>query len=54
MSVGRDCRLTSDAYADALIAGIVESGVDVVDIGMCPTPILYFSLFHSRCTAASR
>ncbi|HZR80016.1 MAG TPA: phosphomannomutase/phosphoglucomutase [Candidatus Binatia bacterium] len=46
MSVGRDCRLTSDAYADAVIAGIAETGVDVVDIGMCPTPLLYFSLFR--------
>lgn len=46
VSVGRDCRLTSDAYADALIRGLTESGVDVVDIGMCPTPLMYFSLFH--------
>jgi phosphomannomutase / phosphoglucomutase len=46
VSVGRDCRLTSDSYAEAVIAGIRESGVDAVDIGMCPTPLLYFSLFQ--------
>jgi len=46
VSVGRDCRLSSEAYAKALRAGLCESGIDVVDIGMCPTPLCYFSLFH--------
>jgi phosphomannomutase/phosphoglucomutase len=46
MSVGRDCRLTSDAYAEALIRGLTEAGVDVFDIGMVPTPLLYYSLFE--------
>jgi phosphomannomutase / phosphoglucomutase len=46
VSVGRDCRLTSEAYATALRAGLLESGLDVVDLGMCPTPLCYFSLFH--------
>lgn len=46
VSVGRDCRLTSEPYAAAVRAGLRESGVDVVDLGMCPTPVLYFSLFH--------
>ncbi|MDG2307987.1 MAG: phosphomannomutase/phosphoglucomutase [Candidatus Binatia bacterium] len=46
VAVGRDCRLTSDEYANALIRGLVECGVQVLDIGQCPTPLLYFSLFH--------
>src|SRR5207249_5687689 len=46
VSVGRDCRLTSDRYADALADGIRSTGLTVVDIGVCPTPLLYFSLFH--------
>ncbi len=46
VSVGRDCRATSDAYADAVIAGMVSAGLHVYDIGVCPTPLLYFSLFH--------
>ncbi len=46
VSVGRDCRLTSDAYAEALKDGLMAGGLDVVDLGMCPTPLLYFSLFH--------
>lgn len=46
LSVGRDCRRTSDTYADALIAGILSTGTNVLDIGMVPTPLLYFSLFE--------
>ncbi len=44
VSVGRDCRLTSDRYADLFIQGILSTGCDVVDIGLCPTPVLYFSI----------
>jgi phosphomannomutase / phosphoglucomutase len=46
VTVGRDCRSTSDAYADAVIAGMASAGLHVYDIGVCPTPLLYFSLFH--------
>jgi phosphomannomutase/phosphoglucomutase len=46
VTVGRDCRATSDAYAEAVIAGLMASGLQVYDIGVCPTPLLYFSLFH--------
>jgi phosphomannomutase / phosphoglucomutase len=46
VAVGRDCRATSDPYADAVIAGLVSAGLHVYDIGICPTPLLYFSLFH--------
>lgn len=46
VTVGRDCRLTSDSYAEALIRGLTECGVNVLDIGQCPTPLMYFSLFH--------
>ena len=46
LAVGRDCRATSDPYAEAVAAGANESGVDVIDIGMVPTPILYFALFR--------
>lgn len=46
VSVGRDCRLTSDAYAEALIAGLVSTGLQIYNLGICPTPLLYFSLFH--------
>jgi phosphomannomutase/phosphoglucomutase len=45
-TVGRDCRATSEVYAEAVIAGLVSAGLQVYDIGVCPTPLLYFSLFH--------
>ncbi|RMF21582.1 MAG: phosphomannomutase/phosphoglucomutase [Deltaproteobacteria bacterium] len=43
-AVGRDCRLTSPAYHDALKRGIRSTGIDVIDIGQCPTPLLYFAV----------
>jgi phosphomannomutase / phosphoglucomutase len=46
VAVGQDCRSTSDAYAEAVIAGLASTGLHVYDIGVCPTPLLYFSLFH--------
>jgi len=46
LTVGRDCRTTSDVYAEAVIEGLVSAGLHVYDIGICPTPLLYFSLFH--------
>ena len=46
VSVGRDCRFTSEMYAQAVIEGFVSAGLEVIDIGVCPTPLLYFSLFH--------
>jgi phosphomannomutase/phosphoglucomutase len=44
--VGRDCRLTSDTYAEKIMAGLQSVGCDVTDIGVCPTPVLYFSIQH--------
>ncbi|RMF88019.1 MAG: phosphomannomutase, partial [Nitrospinota bacterium] len=46
VSVGRDARLSSEAFRDALIAGILSTGCHVIDLGLIPTPLLYFSLFH--------
>ena len=41
--VGRDIRLTSTSLAEALIEGLLESGVDVADIGLCGTEGVYFA-----------
>ena len=46
ITVGRDVRLSSDELAAALIEGMVSQGARVYDLGPCPTPLLYFSLFH--------
>ena len=41
--VGRDGRLSGPRLAAALASGIVAAGVDVLDIGMVPTPLVYFA-----------
>ena len=46
LTVGRDCRSSSDLYAEKLIQGLMATGCDVTDIGVCPTPVLYFSIQH--------
>jgi phosphomannomutase/phosphoglucomutase len=46
MSVGRDCRLSSASYLDTLSQGLNAAGIDVIDIGLCATPMLYFSIRH--------
>lgn len=46
IALGRDCRLSSPELGEALVKGLMESGMGVVDVGMVPTPLLYFSLFH--------
>ncbi len=44
--VGRDARLSGPRLRDALVEGLLNSGVDVVDLGMVPTPVLYYSVQH--------
>jgi phosphomannomutase len=46
--VARDARLTSAAYAAALVAGLRAVGCDVVDIGMAPTPVMYFAMAYLK------
>ncbi len=46
VSVGRDGRLSSPSLRDGLVRGLMAGGVHVVDLGVCPTPLLYFSLFR--------
>ncbi len=51
VAIGRDCRLTSPAHAAALKAGLLSTGVDVVDVGLCATPLLYFAVQHLGLSA---
>lgn len=46
--VGRDVRLTSPALCAALTQGLRDSGVDVVDIGLCGTEEVYFATFYQQ------
>lgn len=46
--VARDGRLSSPTLCQALIEGITKAGCDVLDIGVVPTPVLYFVAHHSE------
>ena len=48
MVVARDGRDSSPILSEALINGILTTGVDVIDVGMVPTPVLYFAVHHSE------
>jgi len=45
VSVGRDVRLSSEELFEGLVKGLNEAGLNVYDIGVVPTPLLYYSLF---------
>lgn len=44
MTLGRDCRLSSEEYSRCLERGLVDAGIHVINIGLCATPMLYFSV----------
>lgn len=44
--VSRDGRLSSPMLGEALIKGLRSTGRDVIDIGVVPTPVLYFATYH--------
>jgi len=45
VALGRDARESSPRFRDLFVSGLTGTGCDVLDIGMVPTPVLYFSLF---------
>jgi len=46
MIIGRDGRLSGPKFAGALAEGMLASGIDVIDIGCVPTPVLYFATYE--------
>jgi phosphomannomutase/phosphoglucomutase len=44
LMLGRDCRLSSPEFRDAMAEGLASTGMNVVDVGICPSPLLYFSI----------
>ena len=46
ITIGRDARVSSKKFSEILAKSISDKGINVIDIDMCPTPLLYFSLFH--------
>ena len=51
--VGRDARLSSLDLSRALRQGILDQGRDVIDTGLCSTPLFYFALNHSRAAGGA-
>ncbi|MDR2678944.1 MAG: phosphomannomutase/phosphoglucomutase [Zoogloeaceae bacterium] len=51
IAVGRDGRLSGPELAGALMEGILAAGVDVIDIGMTPTPVTYFAACELGCAS---
>jgi phosphomannomutase/phosphoglucomutase len=47
VAVGRDNRPSGSRLRDALVGALTGCGVDVVDVGVIPTPLLYWSLHHA-------
>jgi len=48
INLARDCRLSSDRLHNALLAGLLAVGCNVTDLGVVPTPLLYYSVFHLK------
>ena len=46
IALGRDCRVSSPRLHAALTEGMTETGIDLVDLGMVPTPLMYFAVHH--------
>jgi phosphomannomutase/phosphoglucomutase len=47
-ALGRDCRLSSLAFSEAMTKGLISTGCRVIDLGIIPTPLLYFSIFYKK------
>lgn len=52
VNLGRDCRLSSPRLHDALLEGLLDAGCEVADIGVAPTPLLYYSGVHLKSDGA--
>lgn len=49
--LGRDCRLSSPRIFDELCAALLATGLDVIDLGVVPTPLVYFAIRHLKADA---
>ena len=48
VALGRDCRVSSPSFAEALTRGLLSTGCSVVDLGVIPTPLLYFTMYDKK------
>ncbi|PMP96842.1 MAG: phosphomannomutase [Candidatus Aminicenantes bacterium] len=52
VAVGRDCRLSSPELFEGLTEGLLQSGCQVIDLGIVPTPLVYFGSYYKGYEAA--
>jgi phosphomannomutase / phosphoglucomutase len=52
VNLGRDCRMSSDRLHDALLKGLLAAGCHVTDVGIVPTPLLYYSAVRLKADGA--
>jgi len=48
IALGQDCRLSSPMFAEAVARGLLRTGCSVEEIGVVPTPLLYFTVYHRK------
>ena len=51
VAVGRDVRVSSVAMESAVLAGVVAGGMEAIDVGACPIPVLNFHVWSEKCDA---
>jgi phosphomannomutase/phosphoglucomutase len=51
VALGRDCRLSSPRFSDALSKGLLSTGCRITDLGIIPTPLLYFTMYTKNMEA---
>lgn len=50
--LGRDCRLSGERLHSALLRGLLSAGTHVLDLGVVPTPVLYYAAVHFAANGA--
>ncbi len=53
VAVGGDVRSTTPSFLEALAEGLVEGGTEVIDLGIIPTPMVYFAKFRLELQACA-
>ena len=51
VAIGRDVRVSSVAMESAVLAGVVAGGMEAIDVGACPIPVLNYYVWSERCDA---
>ena len=51
VALGRDCRLSSPSFSEALSRGLLSTGCKIVELGVIPSPLLYFAMYQKKMEA---